>query len=80
MEVQMQVNDAVMKATTKCSKSFQCLSGNNECLCWATYASRYHFVEVKPRSSDPCSYLFHYGNQAYCLCPTRNAIYSHYQM
>jgi hypothetical protein len=80
MHVYMQVNTAVLKVTTKCNKSFACLSGNNECLCWATYASKYHFVEVKPESVDTCSYLLHYGNTTYCLCPTRNEIYTHYHM
>ena len=78
--VQMQVSIPILKATTKCDKGFSCLSGYTDCMCWASYASKYAFVEVKPKSVDPCSYLLHYGNATYCLCPTRNAIYNHYQM
>ncbi len=76
----LQMKSVVSKAITRCDKDFSCLSENVECTCWVTYASRYRFVEVKPRSNDPCSYLFHYGNGTYCLCPTRNELYNRYKI
>jgi len=78
--VQMQVSMPIVKATTKCAKGFSCLSGCTDCMCWASYASKYPFVEVKHKSVDSCAYLLQYGNATYCLCPTRNAIYTHYQV
>lgn len=76
----IQIKSVTSKAITRCEKDFSCLSGNEECVCWVAYASRYRFVQVKPQSNYPCSYLFHYGNETYCLCPTRNELYNRYQI
>jgi len=79
-EVKIQIDRPVLSATTRCTKGFFCLSGHSDCICWPTYASRYPFVEIRPKSIGPCSYLLHYGNSDYCLCPTRNAIYHRYHL
>jgi hypothetical protein len=77
---QIQIEQAVVNATTGCTKGFMCLSGHTDCMCWPAYASRYPFVEIKPKSIEPCSYLLRYGTTACCLCPTRNAIYHRYRV
>jgi len=76
----MQLSGIVSKAATKCDKDFACLSGSVGCMCWVTYASRYRFVEIKPRSDEHCPYLFHYCEGTYCLCPTRNEVYNRYKI
>jgi len=78
--VQMLVGMPILSATTKCDKEFSCLSGCTDSMCWATYGSKYPFVEVKPKSAAVCSYLLRYSEASYCLCPTRNAIYNRYQV
>lgn len=78
--VKRQIDEPVLRATTKCAKGFFCLAGRTDCACGPAYLSRYPFVEIKPKSIEPCSYLLRYRDATYCLCPTRNAIYQRYQV
>ena len=76
----VQVSEYIVMATTKCKKNFACLNGNKDCLCEVERSNGSHTVSVKLNGNNGCNYMFHLNSSAYCLCPTRNAIYNCYQI
>ncbi len=77
--MKIEIDDDVIKATTKCEKSFSCLADNLETSCKVEYAvsNTVHFV--KCLSGTHCSYRISFGYDYICTCPIRKAIYEKYK-
>ncbi len=78
MKLDIKVDELILKAT-KCKKGFSCLSGKTECMCEVESSSGIN-VTIKAESANSCHYLFRTSTSAYCLCPTRSAIYNRYKI
>ena len=76
----MQVSEFTVMATSKCKKNFSCLKGEKGCLCQVTGLNGTHTVTVKPNGNMGCYYMFHLHDSVYCLCPTRDVIYTCYKV
>jgi len=73
----LEIDLAVLRKTTWCTKNFKCLQNGNCNYCQITRAvsKEVHFVNCP--DSD-CSYKMSYGESWICNCPTRKEIYNKY--
>ncbi len=67
--------EEVVKATTKCRRSFSCLAkgaGESACRCEADLVLGKNLISIRPLDSAVglCPYLMHFGNGHICQCPT----------
>jgi len=76
--MEIEVDEAVMCATTHCTRSFRCLEPSGSSLCRVQKCVRgtVHFIECLDRTS--CSYRMSFGKAFVCNCPVRKEIYDRY--
>ena len=72
------IADSIKEKTTKCNRSFQCLTGDSLCLCEVIEDTNRCSVKIKSKSDASCEYFrAPFGT---CMCPTRVEIYRKYKM
>ena len=73
----MEIKEQTIKATTKCSKSFDCLKDESH-FCLGNVVScvdgEVHFVNC----TGSCGYKIRFGDTPFCSCPTRKEIFGKY--
>ncbi len=76
----IQIDEEVLKNTTKCKKNFSCLSDirNNLCKVELNIDNKIHFV--KCMSSEPCNYRISFGYSFVCICPVRKELFNRYNI
>ncbi len=67
--------EEVIKATTKCRRSFSCLATRAEeasCRCDVDFVLGKNLIAIRPLDGNVglCPYLMHFGNGHICQCPT----------
>ena len=79
-KIEFQINDNVLRDTTKCRKDFSCLSGEKECLCELKYCSYDQSYYINPNTEKFCNYMICYGSTILCSCPVRREIFDRYKI
>jgi hypothetical protein len=74
------IDDTIIKKTTRCKKNFSCLSDKRKELCRVirNVEDKVHFVECLDIKS--CSYRLPFGDAFFCTCPVRKVIYTKYKI
>jgi hypothetical protein len=74
----LEIDTRILKATTKCTRDFKCLSGKKHIYCTVEdcFGDRVLFVKCLQVSS--CSFKALFGDSCVCGCPTRMEIYKKY--
>jgi hypothetical protein len=75
----MEINKELIKETTKCQKSFDCLNNDKHIFSKVENCvnNKIHFVKCSDYS---CSYLVSFGNSYVCSCPIRKEIFNKYNI
>ena len=74
----IEINEDILKNTTKCKNNFSCLNGEKEFLCEVRSSAGYNSLIINPKSNRDCAYLNPFGSSFFCFCPTRSEIYRRY--
>jgi len=76
--MKFEVDEAVIKATTRCEKDFACLECEEKVYCpvEACLMHRVHFV--KCLHDKPCAYKVRVDRSPVCTCPVRKEIFRRY--
>ncbi len=77
--MKIKISEETVLKTTKCSKNFRCLSGENENLCRVVYFMSDKINFVKCLGDKDCPYLESHKKTELCNCPIRNEIYQRYK-
>ncbi|MGD2144452.1 MAG: hypothetical protein PVF54_08250 [Anaerolineae bacterium] len=77
--MEFDVREKTLQRTDKCWQGYDCLSGNQECLCQVTDSVR-GVLFVERETSDYCPYDMSFGYSHICCCPTRQEIYDRYNV
>jgi len=74
------IDDETLQETTRCKKGFSCLKGNPADLCPIDTCinGKIYFLELQKNKS--CLYCHAFGNDHFCSCPTRQKIFTQYNM
>lgn len=74
------VSDETLKATTKCTKEFECLKGDGASLCKVDRCidGTVHYIE--PGSQDNCPYHLDFGGCSCCRCPIRKELFNKHKI
>lgn len=80
MNQKTEINEEILKNTTKCNKNFSCLSGNRNELCMVEYNVKDKIHFIKCTNTKFCSYKISFGYSYVCTCPTRKEIYNRYKL
>jgi hypothetical protein len=79
MQMDITINEDILKQTTKCHRKFSCLSGEPGDLCKVDLRNGNHILYVKPKNKLACDYAAPFGTSgAVCLCPTRLELHKRY--
>ena len=76
----MEINEELIKITTKCQNNFACLNDENHfCLSNVDDCinNKVHFVKC---SDNNCSYRLSFGYSFICNCPIRKEIFNKYNI
>jgi len=73
----LQIDEAILKKTTKCTNEFKCLKGDEYPLCRAEdrLPLEDYGIFVMTITRNSCSYKIPYGYSHICRCPVRMDIY-----
>jgi len=71
------VSDEILKRTTKCEKTFACLSGRMQDRCKAE-RSYNGVLLIQPKNGNSCGYHVDLGKSDFCTCPVRVELYKAY--
>ena len=76
------VDTKTLNDTTRCKDNFSCLFGKRECLCEVENKTSNNgkVVFISPNEHIYCDYLMAFGNHWICNCPTREVLYSKYDI
>lgn len=77
------VSKKIIKATKKCHKGFECLSGKfSNCYCALDYLVMHGgiYLDENEKLDSNCPYFFNFGNSCVCNCPTRIEIFRKYHV
>lgn len=74
----VKIDEAVVRATTHCTKGFGCLDPASQDLCQVQHCvqGKVHFVECL--NVDFCNYQMSFGSGLVCNCPVRKELYNRY--
>lgn len=74
------INEDIVKNTTKCKKCFSCLNSEAKDICRVelNVDDKIHFV--KCISTNICDYRMSFGYSHVCLCPVRKEIFNRYNI
>ncbi len=73
----IEINENILKATTKCKHGFSCLSGKKDvCKVELSVDNKIHFIVCL--DNLPCSYRIPFGYSYVCTCPVRKELYNRY--
>jgi hypothetical protein len=76
----LNIDDAVLKKTTKCHCGFSCLSGDKECLCDVLSIIGHEMLQIKSNHRGYCKYHILFGDGNFCLCPIRCELYNRHNI
>ena len=79
-KVDIEIDKAVLKKTSRCNFDFICLSEDHSCMCEVKDLKGLTSIKVKPNPDRPCPYLLRFHKSHYCVCPTRREIYNKYKI
>ena len=77
--MEIEIDKAIIDATTECKKNFLCLYGDTKHLCKVEYcvSDTVHFIECL---EPACRYKAMFGGSFFCTCPIRKEIYNRYKI
>ena len=76
----IEIDEGVVRATTRCNDHFSCLSGDLARLCKVEDCVSDAVYFVKCVEETDCNYKVPFGDGQVCTCPTRKEIYFRYKM
>ncbi len=82
--MRIRIGKDILTKTTKCGKSFSCLSSKRRDLC--KVGSKLESCEgetalfCEPNNDEFCAYKRPFGDYCICDCPTRKEIYNRYKI
>lgn len=76
----IEINEDILKKTTKCKKKFSCLYSKKKDICKVIYCARGKVHYIKCRTSKDCDYKISFGEHLICSCPVRREIYNNYKI
>lgn len=74
------VDDSIIRKTTRCEKHLSCMSETRTELCKITRNVEDKVYFVKCEENESCSYRLSFGDSFICNCPVRKAIYNKYNV
>ncbi len=75
----MEIDELILKETTRCSKDFSCLKNENDpCLTSKVSNSVNGKVIFISCIEDKCNYDMRFGYSKICNCPVRKEIFNKY--
>jgi len=75
----IEVDEDIIKQTTKCRKNFSCLSGERPfCTVELCIENEIHFI--KCAGNESCIYRVSFGYSYVCICPVRKELYNRYKI
>jgi hypothetical protein len=80
MDMQLEIDQKTISATTRCRKGFACLHCNDNVYCPIEdcIMGKIHFI--KCLHEQPCGYKAQLNGFSICTCPTRKEIYNRYRL
>ena len=78
--MKLELDEDILKKTTKCRQDFACLSAEGECLCEVEDLINDTLCFVRATNCGFCDYKIFFGNTFICSCPARNEIYKRYKI
>lgn len=76
-----EVDEEILKETTKCKEGFVCLASEVHGLCKvASSAAGGKVLFVCAEKKTRCPYCVPFGNSFVCNCPTRIELYKRYEV
>ena len=79
-DIDLHIDERVLRETTKCANNFRCLSGDKSCFCEGIYSIGSDMIKIPLNPDRLCAYRLSYGYSYFCLCPTRCEIYNRYKI
>ncbi len=76
----IQISEDTIKKTTKCQKSFSCLSGERKDLCEVESCVNDEIHFLKCMYNSLCRYRVPFGYSSVCTCPVRKELYNRYRI
>lgn len=76
--MRFEIDEAVIKAATKCEKGIACLQREDHAYCPVEQCLMHKVHFVKCLHDDPCAYRSALENVPVCTCPVRKEIFSRY--
>ena len=74
------VDDSIIRRTTRCEKNLSCMSEQRNELCKITRNVEDKVYFVKCQENESCSYRLSFGDSFICNCPVRKEIYNKYHV
>ena len=74
----IEIDEYILRATTKCKNNLSCLNGKEGCLCKINHNNGSHTIQIKGMPLTSCNYYLHIYSACYCLCPVRNELWNRY--
>ncbi len=78
--MRFEIDEKVLKETTKCKKNFTCLTDISNSCCEVKSCVNDNLIFVDYKCEDKCDYKMSFGNEYICNCPTRKNIYKKNQV
>jgi hypothetical protein len=80
--VDIEIDQEILDKTRECKCNNACLNGGADCLGNVDFSgSGVLFIKSDANCRNiSCCYCLPFGNDFFCICPTRNEIYKQYQI
>jgi hypothetical protein len=79
MQMDITINEDILKQTTKCQHDFACLNSDSYPVCGVLNQQSPSFLETSCIEEEPCPYCVPYtSTKGFCACPTRGELYRRY--
>lgn len=75
----IEIDDDIIKKTTKCGKKFSCLCGEITQLCKVEECMG-EIIFIKYKEQNLCKYRTYFGYSQVCTCPVRKELYYRYKI
>jgi len=79
MEFRYKIEKRIVDEAVKCEKEFQCLSGDEECLCPVEDEIEGNILFVQSLNVS-CPYRISFGYSFICTCPVRKYLFIRYKV
>lgn len=80
VEIKYMVEKRIIDEAIKCDREFQCLSGNEECLCPVEDTIEENILFIHSPKGNFCPYRMSFGYSFICGCPVRKYLFLKYKI